>query len=193
MSEKRNSSLFYGFIAVVMALVAFFVSWKMILPEYSQNKAKYSKLEAEVSASREKLASLRTARRSLDNLGTLVDDLFVAIPKDKDTPNLISELEAIAAKHKTYLPNIQITEGVGASSNTLQISLSVKGPFEETQAFIKSLEDNLKFFNIKSVTLGSAADNQTSLALQIEAYKQVDTSLAASVAPEVLPGDEEVK
>lgn len=188
MGNRRNSGVFFNVFAIVLSLASFYVAWKMILPQYVINKNHHSKVEAEVKAAKDKLESLRVAKRSLDNLGTIVDQMFIAIPDQKDDPNIIAELEVIAAKHNTFIPSIQVSDSQNLKSNAVTISFSVSGGFADMQAFITSLENNLKFFSIKSLAISSNNDGLLNLSFQVEAYKQIDSSLTSTMAPSALPG-----
>lgn len=184
MDNRRNSGTFFNVFAIIVSLASFFIAWKIVLPQYIINKNHHSQVEAEVRAAKDKLESLKVAKTSLDNLGSIVDQIFIAIPDQKDDPNIISELEKIASKHNTYIPSIQIDDSTTGSS-AVSVSFSVAGTFADTQAFIASIENNLKFFSIKSLAISSGSDGIISQSFQVEAYKQTDTSLTGTVASDL--------
>jgi Tfp pilus assembly protein PilO len=109
----------------------------------------------------------------------------VAVPGDKDSPNLITELEAMALKYKIIIPAIQIADGSkaaasatsateSASANAVSVSIAINGSFENLNAFVASIEKDIRFMNIKSLSITSNEEdpNKMSLTLQIEAYKR---------------------
>lgn len=179
--------MFFNIFAIFLSLASFFVAWKMILPQYIINKNHYAKVEVEVTTAKDKLESLKVAKTSLDNLGTIVGAMFIAIPDQKDDPNIIAELEAIASKHNTYIPSIQIDDSQNVGTGAVAVSFSVSGGFADMQAFIGSLENDLKFFSIKSLAISSNKDGLVNLSFQIEAYKQTDSSLTSAVGSSTLP------
>ncbi len=188
---KRSNSGFYGLLAVLIAVASFVYCWKQIIPAYQKNQEQVAKVNKEIELSKVKLESLQTTKNSLDQLGDIVNRLFIAIPSDKDTPNLITELEAIAAKSETIIPSIQIASaaaqapasGAAAATpkNAVSVSFSVNGTFENLNKMITALEKDIRFTNIKSLTYSVSSDGKTtSLALQFEVYKRESSAVTAS-------------
>lgn len=194
-SKKPNS---FGFVAVFLVGIAFLVSWLWLAPQYKQNQADAALTSYEVDAVKGKLESLKTAQSTLDSLGGTVDSMFVAIPGDQDSGNIVTTLEAIASANKAYIPSFQIsspstgseqagattaetpTEGQSTSSNIVAVSFSVSGDFAGLTAFVKGVENNLKFFNVKSLTVASDDKGALVMTLQLEAYTQDNTSSLSS-------------
>lgn len=185
---QRSNSGFYAAAAVLLAVASFLYSWKYIIPNYQKNLEALAQTNKEIELAKVKLESLQNTKNSLDQLGTIVDKLFISVPKDKDTPNLITELEAIGAKNKIIIPSIQIAEAVAAApsdaasapapaSNAISVSFSINGSFESLSKMIVDLEKDIRFTNIKSLTFSTSSDNKTtSLALQLEVYRRSSTS-----------------
>lgn len=203
-SKKPKSS---GFVAVFLIAIAFLISWLLLAPQYKQNQADAAQVSYEVDAVKGKLESLKTAQSTIDSLGATVDSMFVAIPKDQDSGNIITTLEAIASANKAYIPSFQISNGTSTtagstsspqagaatsatsaeeqstSSNIVAVSFSVSGDFAGLTAFVKGVENNLKFFNVKSLTIASDDKGAMSMTLQLEAYTQDNTSSLSSATP----------
>lgn len=178
--QKKQSTAPSGAIAAITAVVFFLVSWFMILPQYTQNKSDYAKASNEVSAAKDKLDSLKNSQGTLDSLGTTVDSMLVAVPKGRDSGGIITSLEAIATANKTYIPSFQITgpgtSGTSAAASTsglqaVSVVFSTSGTFESLNSFVKSIESNLKFFSIKSMTV-SSSDKGISMTFQLDALTQ---------------------
>jgi len=191
MKKKNNNSIFYAGVTVVIVAASFFYTWKSIIPKLSENKAKSAQLDINISSATLKLDSLKKAQTTLTQLGDIPTQLSVSVPEDKDMPNLITELEAVASKYKIVLPTITVTDGASvaavvgtdtpaASTNTVIIGLSAPGSFESIQSFIADLEKDIRFMNIKSATISSTEDEKgatiMSLSLQIEAYKRTSAT-----------------
>jgi Tfp pilus assembly protein PilO len=187
---KKSSSAFYAGLAFLLSLAAFIYAWKFIIPSYHNNKVALATMENEIDSANKKLESLEQAKKTLDQLGDLPDQLFIAVPEDKDMPNLITELEALAKKHNIVIPSMQITDGTAASAaggaagtavvqssgqDSISISFSVTGSFDELGGLINSLEKDIRFMNIKSVSLSSAEEGGMGLSVQLEAYKRTQT------------------
>jgi Tfp pilus assembly protein PilO len=178
---RQSSNAVYSVTMILIIVIgSFLYSWKVIIPKYQKNKLELTKLEQEVVSANAKLDSLRVAKQDIADLGLIFNQLFVAMPKDKDEPNTISEIEAMATLNKLTLPNIQISDTssadtTGAASSTVKIAFSVTGTFENVQKLITALQKDLKFINIKSTTL-SASDQGISASFQIEGYKIAQTA-----------------
>lgn len=169
----RQSNNFWSVLAVLVCGLSFFYCWQFLMPSFRTNQVKLAQAEADKKAIKAKLDSLSKAKTTMDSLGGVLDQIFVAVPKDKDTPNIVAELEALSSLHKTAISTIQITESPGAVDE-VNISFSVAGTFEEMNGFIKSIEKNAKFMNIKSVSI-SGTDRYIALTFQITAYKQMSS------------------
>lgn len=190
MKKKSNASA-AAFFAVLIVGGLFYYTWKFIIPTYSQNRAESVALDTSIADANKKLESLKKAQTTLTQLGDIPEKLSVSVPEDKDMPNLITELEAVAAKHGMILPSIAVSEGTASaqstgtesassSSKSVTISIASPGSFENISAFITDLENDIRFMNIKSVSISTTMDSSgassMTLALQIEAYKRTATS-----------------
>ncbi|MEK9156020.1 MAG: type 4a pilus biogenesis protein PilO [Patescibacteria group bacterium] len=185
---RRDNKTSFLALTIFAVGVCFYLSFSLIIPGYKQNRRDYYLAKSEIESARAKLESLKTAKQSMSDLGAIVDQMLVAVPEGTGKEDLIVELEAIAAKHNTYIPSIQISDNTAASSSTaaatpgaIQISFSVKGSFTELNQFITSLEKSIRFMNIKSLSL-SEGDNGLSLSLQIEAYRRAGVSPSVSAS-----------
>lgn len=166
--------------AVILTAVIFLVSWKMILPSYADNKSKANVLKSEVDEAQNKIASIESAKVDLSGITDTINQLLVAIPEDKDEPNLISELEAIGTKNSIGIPSIEISSGASASATDtstslsagtpVTVSFSVIGSADKISALTESLEKSIKFMNIKTITMTSQEGGDISASYSIETY-----------------------
>ena len=192
---QRNNSGFYAMAAVLLTAASFLYAWKFVVPDYQKNLEGIERTNKEIDLAKVKLESLQKTKNSLNQLGDVVDKLFLAVPADKDAPNLITELEAIATKYDTIIPSIEANDSTGLanpsagntavspapSSNAIMVSFSVQGSFENLNKMISTLENDIRFTNIKSLTFAVTPDNkETSLAIQMEVYKRGSSSSLTS-------------
>lgn len=189
---KKNSANHFAIVLMIVA-ICFVYSWQVLVPRYQANNTELISVNAELSSARQKLTSLQTAQGSLSELGSYTDKVFVSAPGSVDAPNLLSELEAIATKYQTIIPAITISDsGSGSTSqgavvatsstpNAVPISFTVDGDFQSLNGFIASLEHDIRFMNIKTLSLTSGKDKM-SLAVQLEAYKRSSDSLSLGTA-----------
>ena len=188
---KNRKSTMYGTVAFLLTVSAFLVCWKFIVPDYQKNQEEIAQVEEEIKQAKTKLESLKVTQKSLEEIGTLADDLLVAVPGDVDAPNLITELEALTAKHNTIIPSIQISNSSsftsGGSSNAVDVSFSVSGSFADMNSIVTSLEKDIRFMNIQSLSLSAGgeeagASGAMSLSVELTAYKRIDTSLTSQIS-----------
>ncbi|MFA7253406.1 MAG: type 4a pilus biogenesis protein PilO [Patescibacteria group bacterium] len=182
MMQKSNRNPLSVLTAILLIGICYIVSYIFLIPKYTSIRQDLAQKEAEVTAAAAKRDSLAKSKETLNGLGSIVDQLFVSMPIDKDEPNLIAELEAIAAKNKTYIPSIQISDGKADINKNLltTVSFSVNGSFSDLNQFISSLENNIKFFSIKSMSLTTAGSDVVSLSISMDAYRLPDNSYSLS-------------
>lgn len=209
---KKNNSAFMAVLTVMIVIGCFVFTWKFILPGYTQKQQEIAQIDLEIKNAQAKYDSLTETKAALSQLGDLVNQMLVAVPSDKDTPNLITELEAIAAKNDATIPSISIADssssesatsaasGVASSSNAITVSFAVCGSFDGMHTMISSLESDLRFMNVQSITLTQEAASSSpvsgsdtcsgklSLAIQLLAYKRVDVGSSLFSTQEAVPG-----
>jgi Tfp pilus assembly protein PilO len=176
--QKQNSSMLGYLIPIVIVIGCFWYASKTIVPAYTENASAISTIEAANKANQAKLTAYKSAKTSLDSAKSTIEDINVAIPEDKDVPNLISELEQMAKRYGTNLPSIQMSD---AGGSTVNISFAISGSIDGMQGFVKDVEADLKYFNIKSLTASSSPDGM-SMSLQVETYKRQTTPVKGTGA-----------
>lgn len=181
--------MFSNAIAVILTIIVFLIVWKLMLPTYADNKSTETKVSSELSDAQSEITSIEAAKSDLSSITTTVNQLLVAIPSDKDEPNLISELEAIGAKNSLVLPSIDISSDKSSSADSVQpvlagsaiaINFTVVGPFANVGTFTDSLEKSIKFMHIKSITMTSADANNVTASYSVETYSRADSSIAGA-------------
>jgi len=180
---KRSSNSYYIVLAMIAVIGCFYYSYTNLIPKYRNHKADFDLVQTEIKAIDDKITSLQNSKQTLLDLGDIVDKMLIAVPNDKDSANLITEIEALAIKHKVYIPSIQISDPDSTDStdqsNKIAVAFSASGSFSDTHQFIQSIEHDLRFMTIKNLTI-SASGNDVSLSVQIETYKRTNTSLSSN-------------
>lgn len=186
---RRNSNTYHLLLAIVVVIASFYYCSTKLVPKYREDRANLSLIQLELKAINNKKASLQNAKQSIDELGDIVDKMLVAVPQDKDAPNLIAELEAVAIKYQVQLPSVQIldsaataTDGSTGSDNVIPVAFTANGSFSDIQQFVEAIEKDIRFMNIKTLTLSSIG-NAVSLNIQVDAYKRSDTTLSNALFP----------
>jgi len=187
---RRSSNSYHLALAIIIIVGCFYYSYNRLIPRYQQHRSELALIQHEVKAIDEKMQSLQNSKQTIIDLGDVVDKMLVAVPSDKDAPNLITELEALAIKHRVYIPNISIvdpsdnsaTVEMSADSNIVTVSFAANGSFSDLHQFIQSIEKDLRFMSIKNITVSSVGD-QVSMSIQLDTYKRAETSLSNTIVP----------
>ena len=196
MNKSNNGPIFSALLVLIVG-GCFVFSWKFILPDYQKNEQSIAQTKEEIKSAKKKLDSLKTTEKDLASLGEIVNQLLVATPSDKDTPNLITELEALAGNCELLLPSIGISDGSSSAaaasgvplqsssaSNAISISISVNGTYEQITKMIDLVEKDLRYMNIQTMSITrdekDKATNKYSAAFSILTYKRIDVSLSSA-------------
>jgi len=173
--RKFSNENFQAICAILISIAALIVCWEVALPAYAKNISDRDKYQADFEAAKLKLTSVSTNANKLSASGAseVVDQLKIAIPTDKDLPNLITELEAIAKNEGMFIPAPSIADG---ADNTVTISFGISGTLEEIESFMTTIQKDLRFFNIKTINM-SVAKDIINMSLSIEAYKRTSTAV----------------
>lgn len=174
--NKEDRSLFLPVLALLIAIIAFFVSWKMLMPQIADNQAKIKAYDADIELAELKTASLSDANKKIASMSGLINQLLVAIPEGVNSPDLIAEIETIAAVNQVLLPSIsppgadeQSSEGSPDSSST---TISVSGGFTNIYNFISSLENSIRFLKITSLSISSTEVDNLSATITFDVFKR---------------------
>jgi Tfp pilus assembly protein PilO len=204
---KKNNSAAMAVLTVLIVVGCFVFIWKFILPDYTIKQQQIAQGNIDIENAQAKFDSLNKTKVTLGQLGDLVNQMLVAVPSDKDAPNLITELEAIAAKNNTTIPSINIASVSGPTALTVSttasgassvgVSFAVCGSFDDMHSMMAALENDLRFMDIQNVTLtqeaadsssgstgGDSCAGKLSTAVQLQAFERTSASAAsASVTP----------
>jgi Tfp pilus assembly protein PilO len=173
--DKKENSLFLPLIALLISVTVFFLSWKILIPSIVDNQAKIKAHNIDIGLAEAKIQSLTDAKKKIASISGLVNQLLVAIPEDVDTPDLIAEIETIAALNQVILPSISPPVGdnqSGDSANGLSATISVSGGFTNIYNFISSLENSIRFLKITSLSISSSDTSLLNATITFDVYKR---------------------
>jgi Tfp pilus assembly protein PilO len=157
--NKEDRSLFLPLAALLIAVIAFFVSWKLLMPSITDNQAKIAAYNADIALAEAKSQSINDANKRLAAISGLVNQLLIAIPEDVNAPDLIAEIEATAAVNQVDLSSISPPgssgQGIDNTSSGLSTTITVSGGFANLYNFINSLENSIRFAKITGLSISS--------------------------------------
>lgn len=178
--NKEDKSLFLPLVALLVAVTSFLICWKMLMPSVADNQAKIQAYNSDISSAEEKIQSLTEASKKITSITDVVSNILVAIPEDVDTPNLVTEIETIAAVNQVLLPSISppdnTSETAIKSGQGLSTTISISGGFTNIYNFISALESSIRFSKITSLSLSSSDDDALNATITFEVYKRPSSS-----------------
>lgn len=180
---KNDRNLVLPILTLLFAFVGFIIVYKFLMPGIAENSAKSVAHDADIALAQGKLDSLSTANTKINNLSDLVSSLLVAVPASIDSPNLIAEVETIAAENQVGLSSISPpTEAISASQSavggqkTLSVTVATAGTFVSQENFISGIESSIRFSRITSVTMTSSSSGQIAASITFQVYRRPATS-----------------
>ena len=180
--NKNNTNFFLAVLALVIAVAGIIICRQFLIPSISENLAKISAYNYDIAKVEEKLDSISTAEKSMTKLSDLVNNFLIAVPDSVDAPNLITEIETIAAQNQLALPSLAPPSGINATSDIsvegMEVSMSVTGSFQNINNFISSLENSIRFLKISGLTITSSNDGSLSASITCEVYKRPKSTLS---------------
>ncbi len=153
LSSKRFA---YALLAIVGTAVLYLFGFTGGLEIVSQAAQQRADNQASISALQKKASDLKKLQQQFALYEDQVNALSVAMPAEKQMAEVITMLETIAARAGIMLENVQPNE---PTPDGLPLTVSVRGSFGATLAFVEFLEKNVRPFLVGPMTLaGGGAD-----------------------------------
>ncbi len=184
--NRRDLNLLLPIVTIVLAIAGYLVFSNLLMPSIGENLAKIDAANQDIASANAKLDSLSTASQSMTEFSDLVNNLFIAIPENVNSPDLITEIETIANQNQVALPSLSPPIGISASSVSgsattgLSTNLTVVGSFQNINNFINSLETSIRFSKINNLTI-SSSDSGLTAAINFNVYSRPITSISSGV------------
>lgn len=189
-------------IIILSLLTSVGIIWQLILPAYSDVKAKQEMLEqkkVELQKLEELINQMNELMSVYKEKETEIEKVSQILPEGKDIPGLLVQVESLAAQFGLILDSIDFSEieaqkqpqgavewREGASSpelgekkteppyKTLSVALRITGNYEAFKNFLLSLENNLRLIDVQTIsfTPKGEASDIFDFSLSGEAYYQ---------------------
>lgn len=186
--NKKDMILLFPAIVIVVIIVGFLVSLKVLMPKVAEDQAKVSAAESDIDMAQAKLDSISGAEVSMTKMSDIVNNLLIAVPDSIDTPDLITEVAAIASANQVTINTLSPPSGrsnqsgaavSGAnvkaavdSSVSSEVSISVQGPFPNINNFISGIESSIRFSKITNLTISSSQQGIVTASISFDVYKR---------------------
>ncbi|MFA6963554.1 MAG: hypothetical protein WC227_02470 [Patescibacteria group bacterium] len=184
----NSKNLMKFVLPIVLILLFLAVSYFYTFAQLSSKYSDIKKYDDETISAQSNLTALEKTKTLLDKSKSTLADAKVAVADDKDSPNIIAELERLAARYGAIIPSVQISDVATSASKSkslasvgnglitpVTVSFMISGSADNMKAFVETLENDLKIFNIKSMVVSSSTSGLT-LSIQAEIYKSASTA-----------------
>jgi len=168
--EKEKITGLSAFIVFFGLALTILVSYLVIYPAFKNLKSKsleLANLKAELKAKEEKAANLETLSQKIGSLENRAAALEYALPREKEHPEVLYVLAAIAAKNKVYIADFApdnklssrknkkttATQSVSSGIKKQEIELEILGEFNKIKNFLTDLENSRKIYQIEQLKL----------------------------------------
>ena len=181
MSSKKPTIILIFLVLFLVILFGF------LLPCYNKIRSNQKEIE-KLDQGVEKLSILveQTDKLKDEKMLKKIDELFSALPKEKDIPVLLSQFNSLASSNGLILGSVGFYEISPKNKrkkekeklsdskflNIIAVNLEVSGSYGSFKNFLHSLEKNVRAMNIKSISFHSDKDmgDVFDFKLVIEAY-----------------------
>jgi len=153
-----NKNIIIAILILVFLGIVFFLDWPAFeqISRLREEIRDYNKLIAEKEELAAKVEQLKSV---YENKQGNIKKVYYALPRTKEVPEIIVQLEALASENGLILEKIDIQEikkqesreENGAGVNTLKISLAVSGTYSSFKSFLEALEYNIRVMDIQSI------------------------------------------
>lgn len=103
------------------------------------------------------LAKVSDFKKKLDDKKNGLDKLDGLLTKKKDIQDVIVTLETITRESGVFVSSLKTSvankEGTKDSTELLQIEMSVSGQYSALENFLRSLEKNLRIFDVQAIDI----------------------------------------
>ncbi|MBI4050730.1 MAG: type 4a pilus biogenesis protein PilO [Candidatus Doudnabacteria bacterium] len=150
---QLSSGIIVPLLVIAIGAAGYFLLW----PQYRDTQGKRQALADKKAAVAEREAELASIQALVSDLNEKRAELEIAeeaLPKEPDMPQLLATLDNIATLSGIFIASLQPAlpaQKAGDNLGIVQITLTLKGRYENLRAFLLNAEQNLRLFDVKSV------------------------------------------
>lgn len=165
--DKKN---IISLISFIVSLILIFV---FVFPLYSSVKImrlESSQKHEEIEKLKELLAKVEKIKSNYQNVAEEIEKVFLALPEEKDVPELLVQFEKLAVSNGLLLESIKFGEiskkkesdSSSRSKKILSIfpnsivELKITGSYSAFKNYLKALEKNVRSMDVYSIKFSSS-------------------------------------
>jgi len=171
MKETSKQNLAILSITILVAVTIFLFA-RFIHPAINQLK----ELSVKIAEEKEKIILLQEYKAKSESLiqtylslGDQVNDIYLALPDDSQTAQLLAIFNAISKKTGTSFSNLSFTETTQDGQDYIEIKTSFSAKYEDFKKWLEEIEKELRLIDLTRVGLEAGSDpKSTSKKFDIE-------------------------
>lgn len=157
-------------LAVILLFVMALPAWESISDLQAEIETRQDTLDQKTALVK-KITDWK--KETIDNESNL-DKLAVILPQDKKTQDIVVGLEDIAKTAGIQMKTLRTgsvsqTGGTSAGYQLLQVEVSGSGQYKAIVDFIRTLEKNLRIFDVQQITISTDTSAASSGGLNLQA------------------------
>lgn len=175
MNKKFTASLIIIVIILATLIGLVFPMWSSVWQLKTEIKAKEIEIE-EIKDILEKTELYKRIEKE-------AEQVFLALPKQKDIPNLLIQFDTLAFTNEMTLERIDFSETVGKQTieestdpfPSITVDLSISGDFKNFKKYLKDVEINIRAMDVISINFDSGTKDEIyglEFNLEIKVYYQ---------------------
>jgi len=186
--NKKDSTLLLPVVTIIIIIAGFLISLNILMPKVAEDQAKVQAADSDIERAQAKLDSINSAQSVMAKLPDIVNNLLIAVPDTIDTPDLITEVAAIAGANQVAIGTLspptnqssqtgsaatasgEVTSG--STTNSSAVSVSVQGSFSNINNFISGIETSIRFSKITSLTITGSQEGNLTASISFDVYKR---------------------
>lgn len=164
MNEGSHSAVGKSAGIILLVLIILVGGWfyfiKPTLAKIQVVNAQVSAKNGDIILANQKLGDLGKLKSQLESSKSAVDLLGIAMPSDPQVPEVLVQVEKIAADSNLKITSLSTSgsEGSDKELGGVPITLNAEGTFGDLKTYNEILEKNLRPIRVKSISIGGASE-----------------------------------
>lgn len=162
---------YLGIGLIIIGLVVFF---GFAIPEWKATGATRSEVDAlkEINKDVDDAIAIHgdLIKRYNDIARADIDRLQTMIPPSENREQIILTLRNIASRNGMNIEDLSFTENSGTDGGVLSQKLTVSGPYDGFQGFLRDVESSLRLTNVERIQFSASDDGNYSFSVVLQSY-----------------------
>jgi len=159
----------------ILLAIAVFALFGFVLPIYDEIRATQTAIDDRTLSIAQLQEALQSVERLKGNIGGRIEEvqkLGGVISEGKRADEVVSSIDAIANQSGMQIVQFSMGDvGIADGISTATLDMNLRGAYPSFMSFLESLENNLRLFDVQSVTIATPSDSSIlNINLKINLY-----------------------